>query len=307
MIKYKYANNNDGYLTDINSISRDKKYYCISCGQELIPKTGKIRQWHFAHKNVEIVCSQETHLHILGKQVFYNTYKNCIDNKEPFYIEIEQKKICNCYKKELNKVCKLLKTEKIDITKYFSKIFYEKKVEDFIPDLYVSNESANELLFIEIAVTHTVTDKKHDSKYRIIEIQMETEDDIIIIANRLLSKHNDKIKFINFKDKEISGNFCNRKCKASFHYLNLDKHGRVLLKTRSLSEIVEYISFDRNNILKYDIQDINYMHEGDAFKLFVANCAMENLKVRNCFICRYHALNSDFVNFSRKHIIQIML
>jgi competence CoiA-like predicted nuclease len=326
MIKYKYANNEDGCLVDIYSASKSNKYYCVSCGKELIPKTGKIRQWHFAHKNTEIVCSSETYLHILGKQTFYNTYKNCIKNNEPFYIEIERTKICNCYEKEFHKTCTLSrfvvvdvggdgswyeeiekhKLERIDITKYFTKIFYEKRVDDFIPDLYLTNESADESLFIEIAVTHEITDKKHDSKYRIIEIKMETEDDISLITGKILSKDNKKIKFLNFKKKEKIGNFCNGKCENHFHFLKLDKNGRVLLKTMTLSEISKYISFHKENILKYEVKDIThkdiliyttkkyeYSYERYVFTKFVAECAMENLKVRNCFICRYHALNDN--------------
>jgi hypothetical protein len=298
MIKYKYANNKDGKLIDIDSVDKNKKesYFCINCENELIPKIGRIRSRHFAHKNIEIVCSFESYLHVLGKKTFYNIYKTCVENKDPFYIEIEQKKICDCYKQQLNKTCKLNKIEKIDITKYFNKIFFEKKIDEFIPDLYLLNEEKNEMVFIEIAVTHKLTDKKESSKYRIIEIQMETEEDLQIITGKVFSQQNDKIKFINFKNK-FSGNFCKGNCEKLFFYLTLDKRGRALLKTKTLKEILSLVSRYKSYMQIYsikDFEDTGFMHVGEIFKKFVAKCAIENLNIRNCFICRYHALNEYY-------------
>jgi len=295
MIKYQYAKNREEELVSINSVNKNmcEKYFCISCQEELIPKIGKIRSRHFAHKNIKTVCSTETYLHVLGKIMFHDVYKKCIDNNEPFYIEVKQEKKCNCYEDILNKTCKWEVFENIDITKYFDKILYEKRIDGFIPDLCLSNEK-KDMIFVEIAVTHKVTDKKETSKHRIIEIQIETEEDLQIITNRLFSQKNDKIKFINFKTKTITGNICDGNCDKMFHYLFLDKNGKVLLKQKNLKEISNLVSFNKNNLQAYHVEDIEYSDYGNIYKKFVAQCAIKNLNVRNCFICRYHALNEGY-------------
>ena len=65
---------------------KQEDYFCIGCGQKIIPRLGDIRIHHFWHKNESHNCNKETYLHELGKKVFYETYKKCIEEKEPFYM-----------------------------------------------------------------------------------------------------------------------------------------------------------------------------------------------------------------------------
>jgi CRISPR/Cas system endoribonuclease Cas6 (RAMP superfamily) len=67
----------DEKIISISEVKKgnDSKYFCISCGNELIPKMGVIREHHFAHKNKQenkILCSEETYLHRLGKNISNN-------------------------------------------------------------------------------------------------------------------------------------------------------------------------------------------------------------------------------------------
>jgi competence CoiA-like predicted nuclease len=89
MIKYQWSKDENDNLVDINHLDESSrkrnKYFCISCGNELIAKLGKIKKHHFAHKN-EVNCSKETYLHLLGKKLFYDSYTECLTTKKPFYI-----------------------------------------------------------------------------------------------------------------------------------------------------------------------------------------------------------------------------
>ena len=49
-----FANDEHGNRVDINSASRDKKYFCPACGAMLVLRKGKIVTHHFSHKSVKI-------------------------------------------------------------------------------------------------------------------------------------------------------------------------------------------------------------------------------------------------------------
>jgi hypothetical protein len=144
-IKYKYARNSENRIVYIEELEKtndikQEVFTCISCGNLLIPKLGKIRQKHFAHKYVQN-CSKETYLHRLAKLVFAQEYQLCLDRKEPFYIELEIGRRCNAYEKDFGKVCRLKSIYKtFDLSKRYVKVDVEKKDGDFVPDILLSNE-----------------------------------------------------------------------------------------------------------------------------------------------------------------------
>ena len=82
MITYKFAYDYEQNTIDIKTLSkanRIEKFTCLSCGNELIPILGEIKEHHFRHKViVENNCSQETYLHKLAKNKFYETYDKCL-------------------------------------------------------------------------------------------------------------------------------------------------------------------------------------------------------------------------------------
>lgn len=298
MIKYKYAKNENDILVNINNIDKldrnKSKFFCIVCENELIAKLGKIKTHHFAHKNI-VTCSGETYLHLLGKQIFFDNFTDCLNNKKPFFIELYQKIFCDYYQNDFKLNCNLEeKLIKFDITKFFNKIVLEKKEDSFIPDLMLISKSGEDKIFIEIAVTHLSNDKKLSSKYRIIEIKLNDEEDLEPIRNNLLSIKDENIKFKNFKTKPLVEPICNGNCKYNYNFLVLDHDGRCLLKQKNLKEIKIELSKFGNKIKKYKILDNEYytLLYGDIFKINIAKFYKENLKVRNCFICRYHAENS---------------
>ena len=295
MIKYQYAKDNNGNLIDINHLNKENrdnvKFFCIGCGNELIARLGKIKIHHFSHKK-EVNCSGETYLHLLGKQLFYDNYVECLKNNIPFIIEFNQKRVCNHYEQDLGVKCKLEKTvTKFDLTQYFDKILIEKREGSFIADIMLTSKSGKDKIFVEIAVTHLSTEQKLNSKYRIIEINVDSEEDFEPIKSKFLSINNSKIKFKNFKTKQIN---CNGNCENTYNLLTLDKEGRCLLQQLNLKQIKRLLVTDNEKIEKYEISEYDNCesyYNSITFKNAVATFAKENLKIRNCFICRYHANN----------------
>ena len=86
---------------------------------------------------------------------------------------------------------KQIKSENIDITKWFKNIKIEKSMENFRADVCLSTINETENIFIEIHVTNKISDNKRDSKYRIIEIDIDNEDDLNVFEEKfiLLSKN----------------------------------------------------------------------------------------------------------------------
>ena len=298
MIKYKYAKDGNEKLIDIDSLNEENrvmsKFFCISCGNELIARLGKIKVHHFAHKMV-VSCSGETYLHLLGKQLFFENYTECLNTERPFTIEIYQKRTCNHFENELGLKCKQPKvTTKFDLTQFFDKISIETRESSFIPDIMLTSKNGKEKVFVEIAVTHISTEEKLNSNYRIIEVDIENEDDFEPIKRKYLSVTGSNVKFKNFKTNEINASLCNGQCKIDYNFFTIDTDGRCLLKQRNLRQIKNQLAIEKDGIVKYEISKDNGRNYSDIFKKGVATFSQQNLKVKNCFVCRYHAENNSW-------------
>jgi hypothetical protein len=192
-MKYRYAWSETQQLVDILSLPESDlriKYACLSCGQALTPKRGNIRVWHFAHRP-QAVCSRETYLHVLGKQAFLQTYQACLKASRPFTLQIYQYPCWKpyAYLPGITSVCGEPRLRSYDLTAYYQQIELETKVGDFIPDLTLTGEMG--VMFIEIAVTHQMGLAKQHSDYRILELQLKNEADVLPIYAGLLTERAD--------------------------------------------------------------------------------------------------------------------
>ncbi|MCW5898640.1 MAG: hypothetical protein KIT10_05165 [Flavobacteriales bacterium] len=158
----------------------------------------------------------------------------------------------------------------------------------------LTSKNGKEKVFVEIAVTHLSTEQKLNSNYRIIELEIENEEDFEPIKRKYLSVNDSKVKFKNFKTNEINASLCNGNCQIDYNFFTLDKDGRCLLKQRNLRQIKNQLVTEKDRILKYEISnDIGHNYP-DIFKKGVATFSQQNLKVKNCFVCRYHAENNSW-------------
>lgn len=305
MIKYRYALDSKDNLVDVNdlerhSISKVDKYFTVDFKQELIPRLGKIKIKHFALKpHSEILGSNETYLHALGKKVFKDEYNNSLLTGIPFYIAYKLKQTCTRLKPRFNITCELADKELLfDLASYYTQIKEETRDGNLIPDIMISNHETQEKIYIEIAVTHFSSDRKLDSGTRIIEIVLNSEDDISSIKELRMGNSSSNINLYNFKKRHERGIFCKKgSCNHNFDIFLVSKNGRSRLEANidelELETIVEHA--DRSDIW-YKIYPIEKnpcyeYREFTKFKEYVVNAHQVMGKVKNCYICRYHAEN----------------
>ncbi len=307
MVTYKFAFKENGSTVTANEIAGKpvlENYWCIGCGNPLIAKVnGKVYSPHFSHK-VQVECSGEKYLHRLGKAVFVETYKKCLESDLPFTIKLRAAKTCRKFSPIIMRDCNLGEVEKeYDLTNYYQEIYEEKKAGEFIPDvLLVSKKNPNEKIFIEIACTHFLSEKKEQSANRIIEIPIDSEDDIEKIKNASLSPRD--ALFIGFSHNSESVTDSECYCAGHKYYgFYVTQGGKALLEFNKLMAIYSNICNNKSKLLYSNVFPSKRIETDGIFDygearglLFIEQvrlAARKNIAIRNCYICRYHGNNWD--------------
>ena len=197
---YSYSMDKESHLINVQDAIKGNDYYCPCCGEALIPRQGNIRRWHFAHKGNLGDCSYETYLHKVAKKRICE----CFNESSQFTI-VFPRSTCDTAKCQLgmNQPCTMAPTN-YDLKKRYNLCKEEVTIDKYRADLVISHQTNNvSPILIEIYVKHKSTEEKLNSNYRIIEIHIESEEDINQIVSDASFKKSDKIRFYNFKD--ISG------------------------------------------------------------------------------------------------------
>lgn len=193
MVRYLYALDSEKEIVSADSLVgalQRGSYTCVSCGRAMIARVnGGLQTPHFGHK-AKHKCNGETYLHETAKKVFANTYRNCVSKGEPFHISFLAPRVCERYEELTGKTCDICdERHEHDLTHYFSKVKVEEKDGEFIPDVSLHNPlKPDEVVYIEIAVSHPLSEKKKASGKRIIEIPIENEADIEQIRKASISE-----------------------------------------------------------------------------------------------------------------------
>lgn len=218
-IKYQHAiiEGAEGRIISINEVTKENrqqyKFRCIGCGNELLPRAidSKYRKPHFYHKEI-VNCSGETYLHKLAKHII----KQKFDHESTFKVEYYVTKKCdNDECKYRNPWCSEENTSyKIDLKKYYDTCKEEATVKDavtgkeYIADILLTSSRNSNIppTLIEIRVSHPCDDDKRNSGYRIIEVRIKSEDDLINMwkedfwrEEHYIRKKDRKIEFYSFK------------------------------------------------------------------------------------------------------------
>jgi competence CoiA-like predicted nuclease len=157
----RYAIDKEESLIEVKNALNGLKCECTCkcCGELVLSKQGKKKEWHFAHVS-KIDCKYsnnpgETDLHILAKEVF-KEHKTLLMDRVYFEDKL------------------VIKSSSIK----FDKIEIEKRVDNFIPDIIAYK--GNSCVWIEIAVTHFTDRKKIDyckkNNITLIEIDLSKTD-----------------------------------------------------------------------------------------------------------------------------------
>lgn len=210
---YRYAlgyNGNIIHISEVNKDNRRNKYYCISCGCELVPVLGENNAHHFRHKTD--TCGYESYLHKLAKKRLLHKFDIC----ETFEIATQQRKTCN----KLN-ICPFgiedecsIPEEKIyDLKKngLYDLCQDEKPVLNgrFVADILITDTDRKRTpLLIEICVTHKSSEEKRNSGLPIIEIYIEREEQIDDLITHPIGYNDSTYKCEKINFKHLSNNHC---------------------------------------------------------------------------------------------------
>lgn len=198
--KYLHALNDSGDIVHVNNAIKGQHYRCPNCGDEMLFSKGDKVIPYFRHKNVQ--CSYESYLHKIAKL----RIKEWFDNSESIMIKYRQKAICEhsdkCSLCSFDDACTI---ENYDYADYDLKRSFDccemerRTAEGYVADLLLtSSTNPKNIMLIEIHVKHLCTEEKVTSGNKIIEFDIENEEDIDnIIGNRI--EENEKTRFWGFK------------------------------------------------------------------------------------------------------------
>lgn len=290
-IDQHYALNPDGKLVYIREARHNVRFTCVNCGCEMIAKQGKIREWHFAHKTLSKNCSHESYLHSLAKirihDWFYNADQLLLGLNTEY--RCSQMDDCIWFDRENPSYCKQIKLHVIDLKKYYNSCDIERTYKGFRADLFVhNNQSDISPVFIEICVNHPCSEDKIISGIRIIEVVIESEEDIDFIISSTIREGDDRIRLYNFNPKPQITDSCYKELtKFILHENNRGffiPFGNVTCKTyteRNPKSLFELTS-DAGSIMEYSI-----------YQMGMATAYKYKYPVRSCFLCKYHRKNED--------------
>lgn len=306
MSKYHYAYNESHELISIDQVTeenrREQKYYCISCGKELIPRLGKARQHHFAHKE-ETECNSETYLHKLAKLRIREAY-----NSRPyFWMSYPQNFKCKDFAQcpsYNDYICKEIKPYSDNLKKYFDTCLEEQTVKcgenTFIADLLLKDSTGRfqQSILIEIWVNHKSTDIKLNSGLKIIEAKITSEEDIDTIIQKgfyegcepnedsyFQTESNSNSRFYNFKNEKVSNKSLGRNTITRFIYF---KKGSCFVPAIEEPVGCEYINKRYIQFSAAELTiDVGYFDEVSPYNLGLVYLLDKGLPIRNCMLCKY--------------------
>lgn len=299
-MKNLYALNTSNKLVHINEVDKTQKekFRCCNCGNELIARKGKIKSHHFSHKQ-QLDCNYESYLHKLGKLKFHKEYSEALEQGKPFLFQYTTIKTCNsCLNSyNLNLKCKLDSSyDYYDLTTRFDRIAFEKKYNGFIADILLESSKTEDKILIEIAVTHKCEQGKINSGLRIIEINVTEENDLNFLAKKRIKLNLEHVERYNFKINHLIEPFHKKEnCEIPHKVFIVFKNGKAIyLKNTKISKIINGIR--NNNYLYYNLirYEDEFDYEGDTFIDETRNASNRGINVRNCWACRFAAVNERY-------------
>lgn len=301
MVQYRYGMNSSGVIVTADSLAGtviDDTFTCLGCEQPLIARVnGKVQRPHFGHKP-RVECSGETYLHRLAKRVFQEVYETCLETGEPFTIAFSTPRICSKFQSLTGQYCDLGEDQhEYDLTQYYTDLRVETRDGQFIPDVSLhSQKRPDELIYIEIAVSHFLSEAKENSAKRIIEIPIRTEEDIEVIWAARLTPENASFRGFFPEVRAVPDAECqctNARLFAFYvfesgkAYIDEGPLERLHSKVQNLGAKLAYV-----NIITHDrygnAVDAFDRSRGYLFRSQIELAYKREVPIKNCYLCRYH-------------------
>jgi len=293
-IKYRFALSEEGSPIDVNSLTEQDRqnYEYLGCGRTLRPVLGKTRKKHFRHK-IDIECSPETYLHKMGKILFKETYQRCLEQKQVYLLEYPRPVFCNfCEHGPCSQGCDD-EAATFDLTKAFINIQEEKRDGALIPDLLLTTQNGDKI-YVEIAVTHFCSKQKIAFDTKIIEFNIQEQSDLEVFHLTKISSCDYRINLINFRPSPIEINLKND-CVKDVSYFVVFPNGECGLYNDKIYKL-DYLLNDKNNYVRNVTNESpDAFLQKDPFPLELERAYYNEIKVRDCYLCRYHETNSSYI------------
>ena len=305
-MKNLYAYSPEGDLTHVSSVDKNYRlvYSCPGCQGTLIPRKGKVKAHHFAHKT-EGNCSYESYLHKVAKVKFYDSYSYCLKNGLPFILTWFESRICNGCQgvQDFDISCNLEDISKSsDLTKAFDIITVEKKHNGFIADVLLESSKSDKVLFIEFAVTHTCEPEKKNSGITILEFSLTSEKDLDFLSTfppeiALEKSTSYGIKKVCKTDQF----FTPQTCKKEFEAFVIFKSNKTLIRKYKICSLNRQREQDKIIYSKLNVEDSDFnsndaypSYREDRYESFMNQALSEGFKFKNCITCRFSVFNSNY-------------
>ena len=281
-VKYSYCLDENGNLVHVEDLKDETRHahqwYCLQCGQVMVPNLGKIKAKHFAHK-ADTACDGESYLHKLAKRLIRDRFLSTGLFPVIFKREVPCREVYKCPLFESN-YCNEEKITPFNLKQWYDTCKEEAAEGGFRPDLLLtcSSKPEREAVFIEVFKTHQSNELKLRSEYRIIETKkIETEEDIADIINRGF----------------VEGENCNT-------YNFKLKLSQPLLRKRTIDRFVLYddgrarkinVSCDNRHrrIFNNSVAELNmreaWTYDMNTFQIGFAYLLKKGFTFRNCMIC----------------------
>lgn len=300
-IQYRYAFSSSSRIVDVcdqGGLFNDGPYTCPGCGEELILKDGKIRARHFSHGKGSQCSSPETYLHQAAKHLIAQEFNQRVREGRPFMVKLPAPLYCDHFQSVFEYRCCVEKdaTRRYDLASYYGEACVEATHGGFVADVLLKHPSNDaNCIFIEIVVTHPMTEAKELSGNRIIELVVNHESDIQRIIDDEIGPSNAKL--IGFTSKRSLASYSQCKCKDKAYYLfYIDRDGIAYMKRglladcceqyREVSQSVDYHVLDEDMSHQGNLRASDYKRE-QKFKGYVFDAIEKGYPVRNCYLCRH--------------------
>jgi len=170
---------------------------------------------------------------------------------------------------------------------------------EFVPDLLLSDSSGRSpSLFVEIAVTHLLSERKRSSGGRIIEIGLDSEDDLGVIRGRRLTPEN--ARFVNFapESEKLTDSECRCAERQTYAFVVLS-NGKCYLDRSTAADLVSRARRQRGRVGYFRLFDLRHFTSetdflppaGEVFRHAVRQARHEGFRFKNCYLCRHQGDN----------------
>lgn len=304
MVQYRYAKSSEGRVVDASELAKARrdatwKFICFGCNRPLVAKVhGQHKTAHFAHA-ADATCSDETYLHHLGKKVFVEEFTKCRAEGLPFEIELSYPQFCRKYEDDVGWPCQMstIQVKTHNLASIFNDIQEETRDGSFIPDLMlIDTDRTHTKVYVEIAVTHFLSEKKERSGHRIIEIPLESEEDVSKIRSHRLTEKNCRFVHFSTEAQSVTDSECSCQNCPAYGLIVWDS-GKAVLEKSTLGGIIAKRRRNQEKILYFRLTSVErhgrtYLPPpGDAFRNAVLQARKDGFALRNCYLCRYQGAN----------------